>query len=222
MRTKANDIYCKKGESFTIGYRLLGNNNAPYIISNQLERKQPESNGQESYLRKSYLLLTVASSDNITGSERYVANFWGDTSALPKFYSSKPIKIDNTDAGALWNSMFALCVDDAADQTPTSYGVYYTVDDYGNKTYYMLTGTSASDASLVEYDKKYYTYYKYFPKEITEQWNEQTYSYSIMLVSGNVVEDATSSNRPIDIDTAYPIVQAKIYIDSPIKGSLNN
>ena len=212
MRTKANDIYCKKGETFTIGYRLLGNNNAPYIISNQLEGTG----------RKAYLLLTVASSDNITGSERYVANFWGDTTALPKFYSSKPIQVSNTNAGTLWTSMLGLCVDDAADQTPSSYGIYYIVDDYGNKTYYMLTGTSASDASLVEYDKKYYTYYKYFPKEITEQWNEQTYSYSIMLVSGNVVEDATSSNRPIDIDTAYPIVQAKIYIDSPIKGSLNN
>lgn len=212
MRTKANDIYCKKGETFTIGYRLLGNNNAPYIISNQLEGTG----------RKAYLLLTVASSDNITGSERYVANFWGDTTSLPKFYSSKPIQISDTDAGTLWTSMLGLCVDDAEGQTPGSYGIYYIVDDYGNKTYYMLTGTSASDASLVEYDKKYYTYYKYFPKEITEQWNEQTYSYSIMLVSGNIVEDATSSNRPIDIDTAYPIVQAKIYIDSPIKGSLNN
>lgn len=211
MRTKANDIYCKRGETFTIGYRLLGNNGAPYIISNRLEGTG----------RKSYLLLTVASSDNITGSERYIANFWGDTSTLPKFYSSKPIQIDSTDAGALWNSMLALCVDDAADQTPTSYGVYYTVDDYGNRTYYMLTGTSASDASLVEYDKKYYTYYKYFPKEITEQWKEQAYSYSIMLVSGNIVDGASASDRPIDIDTAYPIVQAKIYIDSTIKGSLN-
>lgn len=211
MRTKANDIYCKRGETFTIGYRLLGNNGAPYIISNQLEGTG----------RKSYLLLTVASSDNITGSERYVANFWGDTGTLPKFYSSKPIQIDGTDAGALWNSMLTLCVDDADGQTPTSYGVYYTVDDYGNRKYYMLTGTSASDASLVEYNKKYYTYYKYFPKEITEQWKEQAYSYSIMLVSGNIVEGASASDRPIDIDTAYPIVQAKIYIDSTIKGSLN-
>lgn len=212
MRTKANDIYCKKGETFTIGYRLLGNNNAPYIISNQLEGTG----------RKAYLLLTVASSDNITGSERYIANFWGDTTSIPKFYSSKPIQISDRDAGTLWTNMLALCVDDAADQTPGSYGVYYIVDDYGNKTYYMLTGTSASDASLVEYDKKYYTYYKYFPKEITEKWNEQSYSYSIMLVSGNEVEGASASARPIDIDTAYPIVQAKIYIDSPIKGSLNN
>lgn len=212
MRTKANDIYCKKGETFTIGYRLLGNNNAPYIISNQLEGTG----------RKAYLLLTVASSDNITGSERYIANFWGDTTSIPKFYSSKPIQISDRNAGALWTNMLALCVDDAADQTPGSYGIYYIVDDYGNKTYYMLTGTSASDASLVEYDKKYYTYYKYFPKEITEQWNEQSYSYSIMLVSGNEVEGASASTRPIDIDTAYPIVQAKIYIDSTIKGSLNN
>ena len=128
MRTKANDIYCKKGETFTIGYRLLGNNNAPYIISNQLEGTG----------RKAYLLLTVASSDNITGSDRYIANFWGDTTALPKFYSSKPIEISNRDAGELWTNMSALCVDDAADQTPISYGIYYIVDDYGKKTYRLL------------------------------------------------------------------------------------
>ena len=211
MRTKANDIYCKKGETFTIGYRLLGNNNAPYIISNQLEGTG----------RKAYLLLTVASSDNITGSDRYVANFWGDTTSLPKFYSSKPIKISTTNAGEVWTTLLALCVDDASGQKPNSYGIYYTVDDYGKNTYYMLTGTSAEDAELIEYDKKYYTYYKYFPKEITEKWNEQTYSYSIMLVSGKEIEGAKPNERQIDIDTAYPIVQAKIYVDSIIKGSLN-
>lgn len=216
MRTKAGDIYCERGETFTIGFEVKGNDGAPYVLSSQLE-----GDG-----RKAYLLLTVASSANMTESERKVYNFWGDTSQIDKFYTTKPVK--RTDVGAAgasassaWTAMNSLITDaeKAKGVTPANYAIYYKEDNDGTKTYRRIIGTSADTAKWADYK---FLYYKHFTKAITEQWVESQYDYAIKAVSGIVIADAQSDDRPIIVDTSYPILSAhSIYINTNVRGSIN-
>ena len=217
MRTKAGDIYCERGETFTIGFDVRGNDGAPYVLSSQLE-----GNGF-----KAYLLLTVASSANVTESERKVYNFWGDTSNIDKFYTTKPLMrtdVDNAgeSASAAWTAINSeLITDDekAKGITPANYAIYYKEDNDGTRTYRRITGTNANTAKWADYK---FLYYKHFSKAITEQWVESQYDYALKVVSGTVVENAKSEDRPIIVDTSYPILSVhSIYIDTNVRGSIN-
>ena len=217
MRTKAGDIYCERGETFTIGFDVRGNDGAPYVLSSQLE-----GNGC-----KAYLLLTVASSANVTESERKVYNFWGDTSNIDKFYTTKPLMRDDVgavgaSASAAWTAINSEHITDderAKGITPANYAIYYKEDDDGTRTYRRITGTDANTAKWADYK---FLYYKHFSKSITEQWVESQYDYALKVVSGTVVEGAKSEDRPIIVNTSYPILSVhSIYIDTNVRGSIN-
>lgn len=213
MRSKAGDIYCERGETFTIAFDIRGNNNAPYCISSKLD----DTN------RKSYLLLTVASSDNITGDNRYIANFWCDASndVYKHFYSTQPAEIAVTGAADAWTLIEGrlTALGSPEGVTPANYSLYYSVAEDGTRTYKQLTGTSKTDAAWADYAFKFI---KHFPKAVTEQWVEQRYDYSLKLVSGEIVANATSSDRPIVVDSSYPLIAPhSIYIGSNIRGSIN-
>ena len=238
MRTKAGDIYCERGETFTIGFEVKGNDGAPYVLSSQLEAKHADD--ADTDVRKAYLLLTVASTANIAlpiqpddDSEdvkrkaRYIANFWGDTSRIPKFYTTKPVQNiytgDNDNAQKAWNSINSELITDAERDkgvNPGNYAIYYKEDSDGTKIYKRLIYDDTT--------KKYYwtdykfLYYKYFPKEVTEDWVESQYDYAIKVVAGKVIADAQSEDRPIIVDTSYPILSAhSIYINTNVRGSIN-
>lgn len=216
MRTKAGDIYCERGETFTIGFDVRGNDGAPYVLSSQLE-----GDGL-----KAYLLLTVASSANVTESERKVYNFWGDTSKIDKFYTTKPLMRDDVgavgdSASAAWTAINSLITDaeEAKGVTPANYAIYYKEDNDGTRTYRRITGTDANTAKWADYK---FLYYKHFSKAITEQWVESQYDYALKVVSGTVIKGAKSEDRPIIVDTSYPILSVhSIYIDTNVRGSIN-
>lgn len=216
MRTKAGDIYCERGETFTIGFEVKGNDGAPYVLSSQLE-----GDGF-----KAYLLLTVASSANVTESERKVYNFWGDTSQIDKFYTTKPLMRDDVgavgaSASAAWMAMNSFITDaeKAKGITPANYAIYYKEDNDGTRTYRRITGTSVDTAKWADYK---FLYYKHFTKAITEQWVESQYDYALKVVSGTVIADAQAGDRPIIVDTSYPILSVhSIYIDTNVRGSIN-
>ena len=217
MRTKAGDIYCERGETFTIGFDVRGNDGAPYVLSSKLE-----GDGF-----KAYLLLTVASSSNVTDTERKVYNFWGDTSNIDKFYTTKPLMRDDVgavgaSASAAWTAINSeLITDDekAKGITPANYAIYYKEDNDGTRTYRRITGTDANTAKWADYK---FLYYKHFSKAITEQWVESQYEYALKVVSGTVVPNAKSEDRPIIVNTSYPILSVhSIYIDTNVRGSIN-
>ena len=217
MRTKAGDIYCERGETFTIGFDVRGNDGAPYVLSSKLE-----GDGF-----KAYLLLTVASSANVTESERKVYNFWGDTSNIDKFYTTKPLMRDDvgavgasaSDAWTAINSELITDDEKAKGITPANYAIYYKEDNDGARTYRRITGTDANTAKWADYK---FLYYKHFSKAITEQWVESQYEYALKVVSGTVVQNAQSKDRPIIVDTSYPILSVhSIYIDTNVRGSIN-
>ena len=218
MITRAGDIYCEQGESFTVGFRIVNQDGSPFVLSDALDVK----NGNK-YVKRSYLLFTVASSANITSEDRYLANFWNPTDKYKKFYSTQAIKLaDNNgewkDAAIVWSDVAKLIPADAvqAGVTPANYAIYYIVKSDGTKDYKQLTGTEA-EPSLDPYS---FYFFQQFTKEQSNQWSQSGYDYALKLVAGTV--NSKESKRPINIDFSYPLISVhKLYVDTNVQGSLD-
>ena len=218
MITRAGDIYCEQGESFTVGFRIVNQDGSPFVLSDALDVK----NGNN-YVKRSYLLFTVASSANITSEDRYLANFWNPTDKYKKFYSTQAIKLaDNNgewkDATIVWSDVAKLIPADAvqAGVTPVNYAIYYIVKSDGTKDYKQLTGTEA-EPSLDPYS---FYFFQQFTKEQSNQWSQSGYDYALKLVAGTV--NPKESKRPINIDFSYPLISVhKLYVDTNVQGSLD-
>ena len=219
MITRAGDIYCEQGESFTVGFRIVNQDGSPFVLSDALDVK----NGND-YVKRSYLLFTVASSANITSENRYLANFWNPTDKYKKFYSTQAVKIaDNNgewpDADTVWNNAAAWIPADAvqAGVTPANYAIYYIVKSDGTKDYKQLTGTE-SEPSLEPYS---FYFFQQFTKEQSNEWTQSGYDYALKVVAGSV--NPEGSTRPIKIDFSYPLIGAhKLYVDSTVQGSIED
>ena len=218
MITRAGDIYCEQGESFTVGFRIVNQDGSPFVLSDALDVK----NGNN-YVKRSYLLFTVASSANITSEDRYLANFWNPTDKYKKFYSTQAINLaDNNgewkDAAIVWSDVAKLIPADAkqAGVTPVNYAIYYIVKSDGTKDYKQLTGTEA-EPSLEPYS---FYFFQQFTKEQSNQWSQSGYDYALKLVAGTV--NPKESKRPINIDFSYPLISVhKLYVDTNVQGSLD-
>ena len=218
MITRAGDIYCEQGESFTVGFRIVNQDGSPFVLSDAMDVK----NGND-YVNRSYLLFTVASSTNVTGEDRYLANFWNPTDKYKKFYSTQAIKLaDNNgewkDAAIVWSDVAKLIPADAvqAGVTPVNYAIYYIVKSDGTKDYKQLTGTEA-EPSLDPYS---FYFFQQFTKEQSNQWSQSGYDYALKLVAGTV--NSKGSKRPINIDFSYPLIGAhKLYVDTNVQGSID-
>lgn len=211
MITRAGDIYCEQGESFTVGFRIVNQDGSPFVLSNAMDDAT----------HKSYLLFTVASSANVTGKNRYLANFWNPTDNYKKFYSTQAIKIaDNNgewkDAATVWSDVAKLIPADA-NVTPANYAIYYIVKSDGTKDYKQLTGTEA-EPSLESYS---FYFFQQFTKEQSNEWTQSGYDYALKVVAGSV--NPEGSARPIQIDFSYPLIGAhKLYVDSNVQGSIED
>ena len=210
MITRAGDIYCEQGESFTLGFRIVNQDGSPFVLSDALDDAG----------HKSYLLFTVASSANITSENRYLANFWNPTDKYKKFYSTQAVKIADNDgewptAASVWSTAKNLIPADA-NVTPANYAIYYIVKSDGTKDYKQLTGTEA-EPSLEPYS---FHFFQQFTKEQSNEWSQSGYDYALKLVAGTV--NSKGSARPINIDFSYPLIGAhKLYVDTNVQGSLD-
>lgn len=214
MITRAGDIYCEQGESFTVGFRIVNQDGSPFVLSDAMDDAT----------HKSYLLFTVASSANVTGKSRYLANFWNPTDKYKKFYSTQAVKIADNDgewkeAATVWSDVAKLIPADAvqAGVTPVNYAIYYIVKSDGTKDYKQLTGTEA-EPSLESYS---FYFFQQFTKEQSNEWTQSGYEYALKVVAGSV--NPEGSTRPIKIDFSYPLIGAhKLYVDSNVQGSIED
>lgn len=215
MITRAGDIYCEQGESFTVGFRIVNQDGSPFVLSDAMDVK----NGND-YVNRSYLLFTVASSANITSEDRYLANFWNPTDKYKKFYSTQAVKIEDNNgewptAASVWSTAKNL-IPAGANVTPANYAIYYIVKSDGTKDYKQLTGTEA-EPSLDPYS---FYFFQQFTKEQSNAWSQSGYDYALKLVAGTV--NSKGSKRPINIDFSYPLIGAhKLYVDTNVQGSLD-
>ena len=221
MITRAGDIYCEQGESFTVGFRIVNQDGSPFVLSDAMDVK----NGND-YVKRSYLLFTVASSTNVTGENRYLANFWNPTDNYKKFYSTQAVKIaDNNgewpDADTVWNNAAAWIPADAvqAGVTPANYAIYYIVRSDGTKEYKQLKLVNKDGVDTHVLDLYSFYFFQQFTKEQSNQWSQSGYDYALKLVAGTV--NQKGSTRPINIDFSYPLIGAhKLYVDTNVQGSL--
>ena len=230
MITRAGDIYCEQGESFTVGFRIVNQDGSPFVLSDAMDVK----NGND-YVKRSYLLFTVASSANITGEDRYLANFWNPTNKYKKFYSTQAIELvaepGETNAWQnAWNKVEVIIAKDKSlanvtpKPTPVNYAIYYTVKDDGTRVYGQIVARDDREAASADnYDIKNYEFqfYQHITKEISNEWSQSGYDYALKLVAGTVNPKGSGSERPINIDFSYPLIGAhKLYVDTNVQGSL--
>lgn len=221
MITRAGDIYCEQGESFTVGFRIVNQDGSPFVLSDAMDVK----NGKD-YVKRSYLLFTVASSANVTSENRYLANFWNPTDKYKKFYSTQAIKIaDNNgewkDAATVWSDVAKLIPADAkqAGVTPENYAIYYIVSSDGTKEYKQLKLVNKDGVDTPELEPYSFHFFQQFTKEQSNEWSQSGYDYALKLVAGTV--NPKGSARPIKIDFSYPLIGAhKLYVDTNVQGSL--
>lgn len=211
MITRAGDIYCEQGESFTVGFRIVNQDGSPFVLSDAMDDAT----------HKSYLLFTVASSANVTSENRYLANFWNPTDKYKKFYSTQAVKLADNDgewptAASVWSTAKNL-IPANANVTPANYAIYYIVKSDGTKDYKQLTGTEA-EPSLEPYS---FHFFQQFTKEQSNEWSQSGYDYALKVVAGSV--NPEGSTRPIKIDFSYPLIGAhKLYVDSNVQGSIED
>ena len=223
MITRAGDIYCEQGESFTVGFRIVNQDGSPFVLSDALDVK----NGND-YVKRSYLLFTVASSANVTSENRYLANFWNPTDKYKKFYSTQAVKIaDNNgewpDADTVWNNAAAWIPADAvqAGVTPANYAIYYIVRSDGTKEYKQLKLVNKDGGDTHVLDLYSFYFFQQFTKEQSNEWTQSGYDYALKVVAGSV--NPEGSTRPIKIDFSYPLIGAhKLYVDSNVQGSIED
>lgn len=221
MITRAGDIYCEQGESFTVGFRIVNQDGSPFVLSDAMDVK----NGKD-YVKRSYLLFTVASSANVTSEDRYLANFWNPTDNYKKFYSTQAIKIaDNNgewkDAAIVWSDVAKLIPEEAvqAGVTPANYAIYYIVNSDGTKEYKQLKLVKKDNVDKPVLEPYSFHFFQQFTKEQSNEWSQSGYDYALKLVAGTV--NSKGSARPIKIDFSYPLIGAhKLYVDTNVQGSL--
>ena len=218
MITRAGDIYCEQGESFTLGFRIVNQDGSPFVLSDAMDDDT----------HKSYLLFTVASSANVTGKNRYLANFWNPTDKYKKFYSTQAVKLaDNNgewkDAAIVWSDVAKLIPADAvqAGVTPVNYAIYYIVKSDGTKDYQQLNLVKIDNVDKPVLEPYSFYFFQQFTKEQSNEWTQSGYDYALKVVAGLV--NPKGSARPIKIDFSYPLIGAhKLYVDSNVQGSIED
>ena len=224
MITRAGDIYCEQGESFTVGFRIVNPDGSPFVLSDAMDVKTDNK-----YVKRSYLLFTVASSANVTSENRYLVNFWNPTDKYKKFYSTQAIEIATSildewpTASKVWSTAQKWINNDKSlsnvtnKPTPANYAIYYIVKRDGTKEYKQLTGTEAKPA-LESYS---FYFFQQFTKEQSNKWTQSGYYYALKIVAGSV--NPKESVRPINIDFSYPLIGAhKLYVDTNVQGSIDD
>lgn len=190
MNWYGKEIYCRRGETFSLDVAITNRDNTPYRISADLENV--------------FLLLTV-SSDKYVQKDRYVLNNWINLANFPKV-----------------NDMTILNVNQLPD---------------GDSLVRNRVLHSNADGKYYIYDDESLAYKEYgmrlihtFQSEITNDWIDKTYEYTLTLVSGELDENYVSAlldGRDYDscpftnIDVEFEIIpKTKIYVESKIGGAI--
>lgn len=179
MKTLNNILVVHRNETFTLDKIVQNRDCSPYIVSAALENP--------------YWLLTV-SSTRYDQKDRYIQNWWLDLSDYPRFVFTNPIdlksfKVSNeadavsafssfSDVTSLSSFVGTYLNGQQITKMEANDFVYYLEDDNNNKEYKYwstnINGWQKYECRIV----------KLFQQEITRQWVEQTYVYSITLMSG--------------------------------------
>ena len=208
-----NEIVVRRNETFTIDKIIQNRDGSPYLISSELQNP--------------HFLITVTNS-LYDQKDRYLCNIWCPIDGvLPRFYTTVPVdmSIFKDEYGEQLYTSFdnmglpqGLVGDDIVAYEPGD-ALFYFEDDDGNRIYKYWDG-SEDEGSWKDYSCRII---QKFTNEITRNWIEGEYFYSIDLVSGELNPNFDVSNgdsRPINgPDELIPILgPTRLTVLSNLKG----
>lgn len=201
MRMNGFDIYCYRGESFTLDFDIVNNDGSPYILP-AVQFSSASGNERLNY-HEYYLLISIAPKRN-NSYEKVVDRTWLSCNDIPIFKCTVPLEVRSFDEG--WPPYRPDGTKYAEDLLE---GVYYT-NVNGVKTYKYY---DENDAAYKDY--RFRVIYKFTP-EITVVWTEHEYEYSIRLISGEqkFLEDGYDAKKWAD--DVYIIPPSKLIVENEL------
>ena len=175
MKTFNNEIVIHRNESFTMDKLIENKDGSPYIISSELLNESD-----------AYFLLTVSSSRYVQNG-RYISNYWLSLSDYPLFKNTNPINLadygESSFPTTLEDGKLILTYNQVTYESSVYDDVFYIIDEYGTYTYaYFTYDENADDVAI------WHTYQCRFTKQFstneTAELVEQSYLYSLSIVSG--------------------------------------
>lgn len=210
MQVHNNSIIVQRGESWTMSKKIMNKDGSPYIVSSELQNP--------------YWLVTVTSAI-YEQKDRYVLNKWLNLNGFPRFKHTQPIELAKYGLKFTDNTLPFIDLDGdgenddfTGDETSgyANIAIFYEKDLDGVTSYkyweYINNIEGNYEGQWVSYECPIVTS---FTKEITSQWKEQNYFYSITLVAGR----ESDGEYPIIIDDSFPILTStKLSVKSNLKG----
>lgn len=196
MNVNGNEITVHRGETFTIDRYIVNRDGSPFVVSSKYDNP--------------YILLSV-SSTRYSQADRYVLNVWMSLDAFGPDQIVFPRFVNTTIIEKPDEATFER--DAKADG---KFEAVYYVASTGKYRYYA--GQDANGDIFKDYEFRL-TYP--FTNDITSQWIEQSYLYSIRLVSGTLTDDYVSSiydllfkdsdeyNNNLNIELKYEAICSK-------------
>lgn len=219
MKTFNNELVIHRGETFSMDKVVQNKDGSPYIVSNKL--KNP------------YVLVAV-STTRYDQNKRYLLNQWLPLSDKPRFSITDPIDLTSfkTDVNGTVSKYTSF--DDVNIRKPvlgsggkdcivSGYiGDRFVFYDYDDCVLYLENEQGIKEYRYWNLEQEGLLKYEFritcpFTQDITSEWVEQSYVYSMTLMSGELPE---SGEPPFaNIDTVQPLLTpTKLSVLSSING----
>ena len=219
MKTFNNELVIHRGETFSMDKVVQNKDGSPYIVSNKL--KNP------------YVLVAV-STTRYDQNKRYLLNQWLPLSDKARFSITDPIDLTSfkTDVNGTVSKYTSF--DDVNIRKPvigsggkdcivSGYiGDRFVFYDYDDCVLYLENEQGIKEYRYWNLEHEGLLKYEFritcpFTQDITSQWVEQSYVYSMTLMSGELPE---SGEPPFaNIDTVQPLlIPTKLSVLSSING----
>lgn len=219
MKTFNNELVIHRGETFSMDKVVQNKDGSPYIVSNKL--------------RNPYVLVAV-STTRYDQNKRYLLNQWLPLTDKARFSITDPIDLTSfkTDVNGTVSKYTSF--DDVNIRKPvlgsggkdcivSGYiGDRFVFYDYDDCVLYLENEQGIKEYRYWNLEQEGLLKYEFritcpFTQDITSEWVEQSYVYSMTLMSGELPE---SGEPPFaNIDTVQPLLTpTKLSVLSSING----
>lgn len=216
MKTFNNELVIHRGETFSMDKVVQNKDGSPYIVSNKLQNP--------------YVLVSV-STTRYDQNKRYLLNQWLPLSDKVRFSITEPIDLLSfkTEANGTVSKYTSFddvkreLVSDNENCIVSGYiGDQFVYYDYDDCVLYLQDERGVRDYKYWNLEQERLLKYEFritcpFTQEMTSKWIEQSYVYSITLMSGEL--PANGEPPFVNIDTVQPLlIPTKLSVLSSING----
>lgn len=216
MKTFNNELVIHRGETFSMDKVVQNKDGSPYIVSNKLQNP--------------YVLVSV-STTRYDQNKRYLLNQWLPLSDKVRFSITEPIDLLSFKTEANGTVSKYTSFDDVKRELVSEnencivsgyIGDQFVYYDYDDCVLYLKDERGVRDYKYWNLEQERLLKYEFritcpFTQEMTSKWIEQSYVYSITLMSGEL--PANGEPPFVNIDTVQPLlIPTKLSVLSSING----